>query len=80
MEIQEPKYSAHLYSELENRATNIEEIEATYDEEKEDVDARLVIRNNFDALLSKNKKILMYYMGIFFVILTIFSMSICFQK
>ena len=39
---------------------NIEEIEATYDEEKEDVDARLVIRNNFDALLSKNKKILIF--------------------
>jgi pyruvate/2-oxoglutarate/acetoin dehydrogenase E1 component len=60
MEIQQPKYSAHLYSELENRATNIEEIEVTYDEEKEDVDARLVIRNNFDALLSKNKKILIF--------------------
>ena len=60
MELQQPKYSAHLYSELNNRASNIEEIEATYDEAAEDVDARLVIRNNFDALLGKNKKILIF--------------------
>jgi len=58
--IQQPKYSSHLYSELDNKATNIEEIEAEYDDEAEDVDARVVIRNNFDALLSKNKKILIF--------------------
>jgi pyruvate/2-oxoglutarate/acetoin dehydrogenase E1 component/TPP-dependent pyruvate/acetoin dehydrogenase alpha subunit len=60
MELQQPKYSAHLYSELDNRATNIEEIEATFDEEAEDVDARLILRDNFDVLLEKNKKILIF--------------------
>jgi pyruvate/2-oxoglutarate/acetoin dehydrogenase E1 component len=59
-EIQQPKYSAHLYSEHENKATNIPEIEAEYDDDSEDVDARLVIRDNFDALLSKHKEILIF--------------------
>lgn len=59
-ELQQPKYSSHLYSEHDNKATNVEEIEAEYDEEAEEVDARLVIRDNFDALLSKHKKILIF--------------------
>lgn len=60
MALQQPKYSAHLYSELDNKATNIEEVEAEYDDEAEDVDARLVLRNNFDALLERNKKIMIF--------------------
>jgi len=59
-EIQQPKYSAHLYSEHENKATNIPEIEAEYDDDSEDTDARMVIRNNFDVLLSKYKEILIF--------------------
>lgn len=58
--LQQPKYSSHLHSELDNRATNIEEIEAEYDEEAEDVDARVIIRNNFDALLTNNNKVLIF--------------------
>lgn len=60
MALQQPKYSAHLYSELDNKATNIEEVEAEYDDEAEDVDARLILRNNFDALLERNKKIMIF--------------------
>ncbi len=59
-EIQQPKYSAHLYSEHGNKATNIPETEPQYDEDSEDVDARLVIRDNFDALLTKKKEILIF--------------------
>ncbi len=58
--LQQHKYSSHLHSELDNRATNIEEIEAEYDEEAEDVDARVIIRNNFDAILTKNNKVLIF--------------------
>lgn len=58
--LQQHKYSSHLYSELDNKATNIEEIEAEYDEEAEDVDARIIIRNNFDAILTKNNKVLIF--------------------
>ena len=58
--IQQPKYNDHLYSELDNKATNIEEIEPEYDDEAEEVDARIVLRDNFDALLSKHKEILIF--------------------
>lgn len=59
-EIQQPKYSDHLYSEHDNKATNVPEIEAEYDDDAEGVDARVVIRNNFDALLSKYKEIVIF--------------------
>ncbi len=59
-EIQQPKYSAHLYSEHENKATNIPEVEAQYDDDSEDFDARIIIRDNFDTLLSKHREILIF--------------------
>ena len=59
-EIQQPKYSAHLYSEHDNKATNIPEVEAQYDDDVEDVDARIIIRDNFDTLLSKHREILIF--------------------
>jgi pyruvate/2-oxoglutarate/acetoin dehydrogenase E1 component/TPP-dependent pyruvate/acetoin dehydrogenase alpha subunit len=58
--VQQPKYNDHLYSELDNKATNIEEIEPEYDDEAEEVDARIVLRDNFDALLSRHKEILIF--------------------
>ncbi|UCE94008.1 MAG: transketolase [Flavobacteriaceae bacterium] len=60
MELQQPKYSTHLYSELDSRATNIAEVEPEYDDEAEDVDARLILRDNFDFLLKKHKKIMIF--------------------
>ena len=59
-DIQRPKYSSHLYSELPNRATDIPETEPVYDEEAEDADARIVLRDNFDALLNKHKEIFIF--------------------
>lgn len=58
--VQQPKYNDHLYSELESKATNIEEVEPEYDEEAEEADARIVLRDNFDALLSKHKEVLIF--------------------
>ena len=58
--LQQPKYSDHLYSELPSRATDIEEIEPEYDDALEEVDARIVLRDNFDVLLSKHKEILIF--------------------
>lgn len=58
--VQLPKYNTHLYSEIDTNATLVEEIQPEYDDSVEDVDARLVIRNNFDVLLEKNKKILIF--------------------
>ena len=60
METIQPKYSSHLYSESENSALNIAEVKPTYNDNAEEVDARLVIRDNFDALFSKYPETLVF--------------------
>ena len=56
----QPKYSSHLYSESPKSALNIQEVKPTYNADSEDVDARLVIRDNFDALFSKYPEALVF--------------------
>lgn len=58
--IQQPKYSAHLYSEHETKATNISEIKPFYEEDAELVDARIVLRDNFEQILSLHKDVLIF--------------------
>ena len=57
---QQPKYSAHLYSENNNKATNIEELKPSYNNEAELVDGRLIIRNNFEKLFSKHNELVIF--------------------
>ncbi|WP_223033320.1 alpha-ketoacid dehydrogenase subunit alpha/beta [Hanstruepera marina] len=56
----QPKYSSHLYSESENSALNVSEVKPTYNDNAEEVDARLVIRDNFDAIFSKYPETLVF--------------------
>jgi pyruvate/2-oxoglutarate/acetoin dehydrogenase E1 component/TPP-dependent pyruvate/acetoin dehydrogenase alpha subunit len=49
----QPKYSAHLYSEASENARTIAEVKPEYKSDSEEVDARLVLRDNFDALFAK---------------------------
>ena len=56
----QPKFSSHLFSESNKRVTAIEEVKPIYDETAEDVDARLVIRDNFDAIFSKYPEALIF--------------------
>jgi pyruvate/2-oxoglutarate/acetoin dehydrogenase E1 component/TPP-dependent pyruvate/acetoin dehydrogenase alpha subunit len=58
--VQQPKYSSHLYNELDSKATNIKEIEPVYDDEAETTDARIILRDNFDALLNNHSEILIF--------------------
>ena len=58
--VQFNNYSSHLYSELDNKATSIKEVLPTYDDTKKPVDARIVLRDNFDAILSKNNDVLIF--------------------
>ena len=51
-DIIQPKYSAHLYSEAQNKATSISEVLPTYDDDADDVDGRVVLRDNFDHIFS----------------------------
>ncbi len=56
----QPKYSSHLYSELPNKATNIKEVVATYDDGSEKVDGRVILKNNFDKLFEKYPEALVF--------------------
>ncbi|WP_432411048.1 alpha-ketoacid dehydrogenase subunit alpha/beta [Rasiella sp. SM2506] len=56
----QPKYSAHLYSEAEENAKTISEIQPTYKDGAEEVDGRVVLRDNFDAIFSKHPEALIF--------------------
>ncbi|SFN80389.1 Pyruvate/2-oxoglutarate/acetoin dehydrogenase complex, dehydrogenase (E1) component [Bizionia echini] len=60
IDVVQPKYSSHLYSQSEKSALNIKEVKPTYDDSSENVDARLVIRDNFDAIFSKYPEALIF--------------------
>jgi pyruvate/2-oxoglutarate/acetoin dehydrogenase E1 component/TPP-dependent pyruvate/acetoin dehydrogenase alpha subunit len=59
-EIIQPKFSSHLYSEAANKATNITAVEPTYNNDAEDVDGRIVLRDNFDHIFSKHPEALVF--------------------
>ncbi|MFC4818642.1 MULTISPECIES: alpha-ketoacid dehydrogenase subunit alpha/beta [unclassified Flavobacterium] len=56
----QPKFSSHLFSQSENNIFSVAEVAPTYDETAEEVDARLVLRDNFDALFSKYPETLIF--------------------
>jgi pyruvate/2-oxoglutarate/acetoin dehydrogenase E1 component/TPP-dependent pyruvate/acetoin dehydrogenase alpha subunit len=56
----QPSYSSNLYSESAINAKTIAEVLPTYDAEAEDVDARIIIRDNFDAIFSKHPEALVF--------------------
>jgi pyruvate/2-oxoglutarate/acetoin dehydrogenase E1 component/TPP-dependent pyruvate/acetoin dehydrogenase alpha subunit len=56
----QPKYSSHLYSESNYAAINIKEVKPTYDINAEEVDGRLLIRDNFDAIFNKYPETLIF--------------------
>ncbi len=56
----QPHFSSHLYSELPGKATNIEEVRPVYGEEPEQVDGRIILRDNFDALFSKYPELMIF--------------------
>lgn len=56
----QPKYSADLYNEGPNRATNIPQVKPVYGENTEKVDGRIILRDNFDKLFEKYPNILVF--------------------
>ncbi len=56
----QPNYSSHLYSETSSKATEINEVKASYDNDAPLVDGRVVLRDNFDALFSKHPQALIF--------------------
>ena len=54
------KYSSHLLNDSENSVVNSDVVKPTYDAEKNLVDARIIMRDNFEALLKKHPEVLVF--------------------
>ncbi len=60
MAINNDRYSTHLYSEGSGSALNVAPVEPTYADDAEEVDARIVLRDNFEAILSNHPEVLIF--------------------
>lgn len=56
----QPKFSSHLHSESDTNVLTIKEVLPTYADNAEIVDARLLLRDNFDTLFSKYPEVLIF--------------------
>lgn len=56
----QPKFSSHLYSETQGSNTRIKEIKPTYDDDAEQVDGRIILRDNFDAIFTHHPEVLVF--------------------
>ena len=56
----QPKFSSHLFSQSNTTVFSVAEVKPTYDETDEEVDARLVLRDNFDAIFTKYPESLIF--------------------
>ncbi|GJH40730.1 transketolase [Capnocytophaga sp. HP1101] len=60
LETNEPKYSKHLYTEGAYNVMKIAEVAPIYETDAKLVDARIILRENFDALLTKYPNLLIF--------------------
>ncbi|MBL7885663.1 MAG: transketolase [Flavobacterium sp.] len=56
----QPKFSSHLFSQSDKNVLNTKEVAPIYSDTSEIVDARLVLRDNFDAIFSKYPEALIF--------------------
>ena len=56
----QPKFSSHLFSQSDKNVFSVAEVVPLYDENTEEVDARLVLRDNFDAIFTKYPESLIF--------------------
>jgi len=56
----QPKFSSHLYSETQGANTKINEIKAAYNDDAEQVDGRIILRDNFDAIFANYPEALVF--------------------
>ncbi len=54
------RYSSHLYSESEKAAIKIKEVKPAYDENAKEVDARTILRDNFNVIFTKHPETLIF--------------------
>jgi pyruvate/2-oxoglutarate/acetoin dehydrogenase E1 component/TPP-dependent pyruvate/acetoin dehydrogenase alpha subunit len=56
----QPAFSSHLFSQSDKSVFSVSEVLPTYDENAEEADARLVLRDNFDAIFAKYPEVLVF--------------------
>lgn len=56
----QPKFSSHLFSQSDKNVLTSTDVAPTYDASAEEVDARLVLRDNFDAIFTKYPESLIF--------------------
>jgi pyruvate/2-oxoglutarate/acetoin dehydrogenase E1 component/TPP-dependent pyruvate/acetoin dehydrogenase alpha subunit len=56
----QPKFSSHLYSESKENVYSVKEVLPEFDENSVEVDARMVLRDNFDCLFTKFPELLVF--------------------
>ena len=54
------RYNSHLYSESAHSALNVSEVKPHYGSSSEEVDARIILRDNFDRILSDHPDTLIF--------------------
>ncbi|MDR2235240.1 MAG: transketolase [Chryseobacterium sp.] len=59
-EVEKDNYSSHLYSQSQWKAENVQEIKPVYSDSSEEVDGRVVVRNNFDKIFEKYPETLVF--------------------
>ena len=56
----QPHFSSHLYSETERSNTLIKEVKPSYNDDAEQVDGRIILRDNFDAIFNNYPEALVF--------------------
>lgn len=56
----QPLYSSDLHNESDSAAIHIKEVKPTYSQDAEDVDARVILRENFDFIFNKYPETLIF--------------------
>ncbi len=56
----QPKFSSHLFSTSDKSVFSVKEVLPTYDDNAEDADGRMVLRDNFDTIFAKHPEVLVF--------------------
>lgn len=56
----QPKFSSNTYSESSSSYKNVPQVAAAYQDDSQMVDARLILRDNFDAIFNKHPEVLIF--------------------
>ncbi|MFB6257762.1 MAG: transketolase C-terminal domain-containing protein, partial [Flavobacteriales bacterium] len=54
------RFNSHLYSESEESPLKVDPVDPEYDEESEEVDGRIVLRDNFKAMFRKDPRTMVF--------------------